>query len=148
MLLDSTGMHKLVGASDLREFLFRIIVLFPDIDIRSNFKNKLLLFEYTDKEGNVTEYRVHHLIEAFELESFRNKITEDVFLYKRDEFRSIANSVQFFSGFSLLDENGNMVMFNSDSHAVSPSDIIESYNTAADIINFGKALMGEGFFPE
>ena len=151
MLLDATGMQKVSNLTVLREFIFRIIVLFPEIDFKSNVNKNYFLFECWDKNGNTFLYRIHHLAQIINSESFRNQMNKETFLIEAGDLRSIANSVQMFSGFSLIDKNGNKIMLNGSACNTSPENLIEAYNTAAEIINFGQSNSFTGFhifFPD
>ena len=146
MLLDSTGFNMINNMDDLREFLFRLIILFPSIDFKSNIKSgSFFLFLFVDRNGDEFKYWIVDLLSIKKNDSFRNKINHELFISEILDYRSVANVAQMFGGISLVNKHGKMVMLENESLDHEPELFIDAYNTASEIISTGKMLLGDGF---
>lgn len=145
ILLDSTGFNMINNMDDLREFLFRLIILFPSIDFKSNIRSGGFLFYVCDRNGDEFKYNVVDLLNLKENDSFRNMVNHELFISEINEYRSASTAAQMFGGVSLMNKDGRMVMLEKEGLDHEPELFIDAYDTASEIISTGKMLLGDGF---
>ena len=145
ILLDATGFNKIQSKEDLREFLFRLIIMYPEINFSKNLKTGGYLFVFNDMKEDEYKYTVVDLLTLKNHDSFRNEINHELFISDIDSYRSVSNAAQMFGGVSMLDDNFRMLILNNGKVKPPSDSFTDVYNIAADIINLGEGFMGNQF---